>query len=155
MILTGETRSNGRQSVPVPLCAPQTPHALANNRNCASTIRCSRCATRATTQPGYIQINLRQWFPCDVWDVPFYCRNYSAGVHQPRLFVQDAIFANRTRQDKRLGNCRNGRHDIRATVSANFLVSETSPSESKAQGSLSRQPQLICPIFHFLITLWI
>ena len=82
----------------------KSPHALANNRTCAPAVRCSRFATRATTQPGYAQINLRQWFSCDVSDTPIYCRNYSAGVHhQPRLFVRDAILANRTRPDKRAG----------------------------------------------------
>jgi hypothetical protein len=58
--LTGKNRSNRRQPVPLPLCAPQTPHAPATNRNCAPAIRCIRSATRATTQSVYFQIYLRK-----------------------------------------------------------------------------------------------
>jgi hypothetical protein len=52
MILTGENRSTRGKPVPVPLCPPQIPHALAWDRALASVVRGRRLFTRATIWPS-------------------------------------------------------------------------------------------------------
>jgi hypothetical protein len=51
MKLTGENRQLGEKPVPVPLCPPQTPHALTRDRTRASAVKSRRLTAWAMARP--------------------------------------------------------------------------------------------------------